>query len=37
MPRISKRKQHLAKIALLIMKNNKYCKDIRQTKKNRIF
>ena len=37
MPRVSKRKQHLAKIALLEVEGNKRRKDIRQIEKNRAF
>lgn len=37
MPQVSKRKQHLAKIALLEVKSNKCCKNIRQIKKDRVF
>lgn len=36
-PRVSKRKQHLAKIALLIVEGNKPRKDIRQIKRDRAF
>ena len=37
MPRVSKCKQYLAKIAPLVVEIIKYCKDIRQIKKDKIF
>ena len=37
MPRVSKRKQHLAKIAPLVVEANKRRKDIRQIEKDRAF
>ena len=37
MPRVSKRKQHLAKIAPLVVEDNKRCKDIGQIEKDRAF
>lgn len=37
MPRVSKRKQYLAKIAQLMVNSNKNCRDIRQFKKNNMF
>ena len=37
MPRISKRKQHLAKIAPLVVEGNKRRKDFRQIEKDRTF
>ncbi len=37
MPRVSKRKQHLAKIAPLVVEGNKRRKDIRQIEKYRAF
>ena len=37
MPRVSKRKQHLAKIAPLVVEGNKRRKDIRQIEKDRAF
>lgn len=36
-PWANKRKQYLAKIVLLIIKNNKYCKNIRLIKINKVF
>lgn len=37
MPQISKYKQYLAKIALLVIKDDKCYKDIRQIKKDKMF
>lgn len=37
MPRVSKCKQRLAKIALLVVEGNKRCKNVRQIEKNRAY
>lgn len=37
MLQVKKRKKHLAKIALLVVKNNKRYKDIRQIEKEKVF